>query len=315
MPTVLITGGTGMLGTALTMALLQKGYDVIILTRNGTKQPFKSPHLSYAEWDINHQSIDTTAIIKADYIIHLAGAGVFEKRWSKERKQEIIDSRVKSSELLIKSLQKTRNKVKAVICASAIGWYGSSEVVNSSPRHGEKMFYEEDPSASDFLGTTCLQWEQSIGRMKELEKRLVIFRQGIVLSREGGALKEFISPLRFGIATVLGNGMQVLSWIHIDDLVRLYINAIEEESWNGVYNAVSPVPVTNKQLVIALARARNGNRYLSIHVPSFLLRMILGEKSIEILKSARVSSDKLQRAGFKFHYPTIEMAMKQMFAK
>ncbi len=265
--TVLITGGTGLVGKALTKALLAKGYEVIVLSRATSNSQKSVAGLSYAQWDINEQTIDAAAVAKADYIVHLAGAGVADKRWSQKRKEEIVSSRVKSGELLVKALKETDNKVKAVISASAIGWYGPDPVIpNPNP------FSEADAPANDFLGNTCRQWEASTEAIKALDKRVVIFRIGIVLSKDGGTLKEFIKPLRFGTAAILGNGKQIISWIHIDDLVGLYINAIENETLNGTYNAVTPSPVSNKQLTLALAKQRNGRWYIPIPVPGFVLK-------------------------------------------
>jgi uncharacterized protein (TIGR01777 family) len=312
MYTILITGGTGMIGKALTKALLEKDYNVIILTRNPWKQTSSASRLSYAGWDIVNQTIDKDAIIKADYIIHLAGAGIANKRWTKKRKQEIVDSRVKSGKLLAKTLKENVNNVKAVISASAIGWYLNP---HRSPQSGEgntRKLEETDPPAEDFLGQTCKQWEESLEPVTQLDKRLVKLRTGIVLSNEGGALKEFIRPLRFGIATILSNGKQVISWIHVDDLVRIYIAAIENENMNGVYNAVAPRPVSNKELVLQLAKIKRGRFFVPIHVPSFILKLVLGELSIEVLKSTTVSCDKIHFTGFTFLYPSLEAALKQL---
>jgi uncharacterized protein len=312
MYTILITGGTGMIGKALTKALLEKDYNVIILTRNPEKQISSASRLSYAGWDILNQNIDKEAIIKTDYIIHLAGAGIANKRWTKKRKQEIVDSRVKSGKLLAKTLKENVNNVKAIISASAIGWYLSPYL---SPQGGERntrKLEETDPPAEDFIGQTCKQWEESLEPVTQLGKRLVKLRTGIVLSNEGGTLKEFIRPLRFGIATILSNGKQITSWIHIDDLVRIYIAAIENENMNGVYNAVAPRPVSNKELVLQLARIKRGRFFVPIHVPSFILKLVLGELSIEILKSTTVSCDKIHFTGFTFLYPSLEAALKQL---
>lgn len=307
MITVLITGGTGLVGKAMTKKLLEKGYQVIILSRSIDHSQNAVAGLSYAQWNINKQTIDAKAIERADYIIHLAGAGVAEQRWSKKRKEEIVSSRVKSGELLVKALKETENKVKAVISASAIGWYGPDPIIpNPNP------FKETDSSSDDFLGQTCKQWEESISPVTKLDKRLVVFRIGIVLSKDGGALKEFIKPLRFGTAAILGNGKQIISWIHIDDLVGLFITAIENETLSGIYNAVTPSPVSNKQLTLALAKQRNGRWYIPFHVPAFILKIALGEMSVEVLKSATVSSEKNLLTGFSFHYPSIEGAFQQL---
>src|SRR5205809_527660 len=254
MATVLITGGTGLIGSALANELLNRSYDVIILTRSPEKYSNTS-RLSYAKWDIEKQTIDGKAVTKADYLIHLAGEGIADKRWTLKRKKQIAESRIKSSTLLVKALQENVNKVRVVVSASGVGWYGSPSLTLPGGKGTEKNPFEEnDPAAEDFLGTTCREWETSIDRVSSLGKRLVKFRTGIVLSKEGGAIKEFKKPLRFGIATILGNGKQIMSWIHLDDLVRLYILAIANERLNGVYNAVAPHPVTNKKIIIQLAR-------------------------------------------------------------
>jgi uncharacterized protein len=307
MATILITGGTGLIGKALTNALLEKKYKVIILSRDLGKQHTKNHNLSLAQWDVNSQHIDKAAIANADYIIHLAGAGVADKRWTKKRKQEIIDSRVKGSQLIVKALQEIPNNVKAVISASAIGWYGPDPVIPNP-----KPFREDDPNDDAFLGETCRLWEESLEPVRKMGKRLVKLRTGIVLSNEGGALKEFKNPLRFGVSAILGSGKQVISWIHIDDLVRLYIAAIEDQHMNGVYNAVSPDPVSNKKLTLQLSRLQKGNFFIPVHVPSFVLKIVLGEMSIEVLKSATVSCDKIHYSGFVFLYPSIEAALAHL---
>jgi len=315
MSTVLITGGTGLIGKALTTALLERGYSVIILTRHlpNDKPETINNKLLYAIWDIEKQTIDKAAIGKADYIIHLAGASVAEKRWTTKRKNEIVESRTKGSSLLVKALSETDNKVKAVISASGIGWYGSPFSVQSEEKGTIKTpFIETDPPAEDFLGVTCRQWEASVEPAALMGKRLVKFRTGIVLSNEGGALAEFKKPLRFGLATILGSGKQIVSWIHIDDLVRLFMYAIENEELDGVYNAVAPRPVTNKEFILALARKLKGKFFIAVHVPSFILNIVLGEMSVEVLKTAAVSSAKIQDAGFIFHYPAVAPAIRQL---
>ncbi|NIG53150.1 TIGR01777 family oxidoreductase [Chitinophaga sp. Cy-1792] len=302
METVLITGGTGLVGTALTALLLERGFRVIVLSR--TPEQGENKQVQYARWNISTQQIDTAALQQADYIVHLAGAPVAEKRWSASRKQEIIDSRTQSSELLVKALMSTPNKVKKVISASATGIYG--------PYTGH-TFTESDPPATDYLGSTTAAWENSISEVQSLNKKLVIFRIGIALSRNGGALKEFYKPLKFGFATVMGSGEQYISWIHLHDLVRLFFNAIVNDKLEGVYNAVAPNPVTNKELVLSMAHAAKGNSFMTAYAPAAILKIALGEMSVEVLKSVRVSSEKIQQTGFQFSYPTIDQAMEQLF--
>jgi uncharacterized protein (TIGR01777 family) len=306
MTTVVITGGTGLIGTALTRALVQKGYEVIILSRGD--RPSTQKNISYAVWNVEDQTIDEGAIRAADYIVHLAGANVAEGRWTEKRKKEIIDSRVKSAELLVKALNEIPNNVKALVSSSAIGYYGPDpQIPNPKP------FIESDPPFNDFLATTVQQWESAIQPVKESGKRLVLFRTGIVLSNEGGAYKEFKMSLKFGMASILGSGKQMVSWIHIDDLVRMYIEAIENENRKGVYNAVAPNPISNQQLIKKIVK-QSGKFFITAKVPSLVLKMMLGEMSIEVLKSTTVSSEKIQKEGFQFLYPTIQDAVKKLRA-
>jgi uncharacterized protein (TIGR01777 family) len=290
-----------MIGRRLTQLLIAKEYEVIIMSRHSSTVKHPLLGVAYAAWDIGSQTIDKTAIEKADHIIHLAGAGVADKRWSKNRKLEIISSRTQTSSLIVKALAEIPNHVKTVVSASAIGWYGAD--TDLSRING---FTEEAPPDTAFLGETCRLWEESIQPVQQLGKRLVKLRTGIVLSNEGGALKEFKKPLRAGIATILGSGRQMISWIHVDDLCRMYIHAIENKEMQGAYNAVSPNPVTNKELILRLARHMRGKFYLPVHVPSWVLSIALGEMSIEVLKSATVSCRKVQTTGFDFQYPNVK---------
>ncbi|HMO63072.1 MAG TPA: TIGR01777 family oxidoreductase [Ferruginibacter sp.] len=308
MTTVLISGGTGLVGKTLAQQLLYKGYKVIVLSRKKTATGTGNENLQYAQWNIEQQQVASNAIQQADYIIHLAGAGVMDKRWSPAYKKMIQDSRILSSRLIVQGLQNGNNKVKAVISASAIGWYGP-DTAASIAKGG---FTETDPADGAFLGDTCRQWEQSILPAQQLGKRLSIFRTGIVLSNDGGAFAEFKKPLRFGIAAILGNGRQVVSWIHIDDLCRMFIAAIENEKYNGVYNAVAPAPVNNKTLNLLLAQKTRGKFFIPAHVPSPILKLMLGESSIEVLKSTTVSCAKIQSAGFTFLYPSIDAALQEL---
>jgi uncharacterized protein (TIGR01777 family) len=304
METILITGGTGLVGSALTRLLISKGYDVIILSRS--KKESKNG-IRYAQWNVGEATIDEDAVRAADVIIHLAGAGVADKRWTKQRKQEILESRTLSSALLVKALTEIPNKVHTVISSSAIGWYG--------PDTAESLadgFHEDAPADHSYLGETCRLWEQSIEPVTALGKRLVKLRTGIVLSRQGGALVEFIKPLKTGVAAILGNGKQVISWIHINDLCRQFLYAIENTSLEGAYNAVAPNPVTNKELTLQLANLMRGKWFIPVYVPAFVLKIMLGEMSIEVLKSAKVSADKILETGFHFQYAKIDEALADL---
>ena len=306
MQTVLISGGTGMVGRQLTKHLLKKGYKVIILTR---KIPFlkdANPNISYALWNVADQTIDSEAVQKASYLIHLAGAGVVDKKWTKVYKDEIANSRTQSSALIIKALSNHTHSIKTIISASAIGWYGED------PSPNAKGFVEIDLAAKGFLGETCKKWEQSIEPVEKIGIRLVKLRIGIVLSNDGGALAEFKKPIQFGVAGILGTGNQMISWIHIDDLCRLFIEGIENEQLAGTYNAVAPLPVSNKELTIELAHQIKGKFYIPLHVPKFILKIMMGERSIEILKSTTVNCEKIKKTGFTFLYPSIKAALHQL---
>ena len=303
MATICITGGSGMIGKAIAAHLTAKGHKIIVLTRT---LPASNKNLSdntiYKIWNIEKNYIDPEAISNTDAIIHLAGASVAEKRWTKKRKEEILNSRTESGKLLIHALQSNPHKVKTIITASAIGWYG--------PDKG-KVFTEDMPAHKDFLGDTCQQWEKSLHPVIDMGIRLVTVRIGIVLSNEGGALAEFKKPVHFGIAPILGSGKQIISWIHIDDLCRIFEKSLTDTNMQGIYNATAPQPVSNKDFMLTLAKSLR-KFFIPIHVPAFALKIALGEMSIEVLKSCTVSSGKIQQTGFEFMYPSIEAAFKHL---
>ncbi len=309
MPTVLITGGTGTIGKRLSELLMQKDYEVIILTRHISKGKNASSKMSYARWNIARGEIDKDAIASCDYIVNLAGSGVADKRWTDARKQEILESRTQTAQLLVKALKEIPNKVKAVISASAAGYYGADNLHSL-----QEGFVETDKPSADFLGQVCKQWEAGIAPVKDLGKRLVVLRTGIVLSHENGAFKEFIKPLKFGVAAILGSGKQMVSWIHEDDICNMYIFAIEQESMSGAYNAASPYSVAHKKLILSIAKAKR-NMYLPIRVPSFVLKIALGEMATEVLKSIHLNVEKIDKAGYRFIYPDIEEAARSLISK
>jgi len=306
METVLITGGTGMVGKHLTELLVVKGYDVIIVSR---KKVVARRHacISYALWDVENQTIDVEAFKRADYIINLAGAGVAEKRWTKARKQEIVESRTKAGATIVKALETIPNKVKCVVNASAIGWYGPD-----TKESLQKGFTEDAPADKTFLGETCRLWEESIEPVAKLGIRLVKLRIGIVLSNKGGALVEFAKPLKRKLAAILGTGNQVISWIHVEDLCRMFAYCIENKNIVGSYNAVAPVPVTNKELTLTLAKLVKGKSFISMRVPAFILKIMLEEMSVEVLKSTTVNNHKIKSTGFDFKFPNVEGALKDL---
>lgn len=310
MPVVLISGGSGLIGANLTRHLIERNYEVIILSRNKEKVS-ENKNISYAHWDINNNKIDENAVKEATHIVHLAGAGVMDKRWSEKYKKEILESRTKSAGLLISSLKKLNHNVECFVSASAIGWYGE----DPPPFNRSEGFIESDPPEDSFLGETCRLWEESVSPVADMGVRLVKLRTGIVLSNDGGAYKEYINSLKFGIAAILGGGKQVVSWIHIDDICRMYIHALENTEMEGSYNAVSPKPVSQKQLILAAADSIRNKFYIPVHVPSLMLKLALGERSAEVLKSATVSDIKIKLSGFTFLYPTLQAAINELTKK
>jgi uncharacterized protein len=304
MQKVLITGGTGLVGRSLCKMLSANGYEVIILSRHPTAAK-PCPGTSYARWDVEKGEIDERAFGASDHIIHLAGAPVMAKRWSEKYKEEIVDSRTKSSALLVNRLNKVNHKVKTIISASAIGFYG----IDPPPTPGG--FTEDDPSSPDFLGETCRLWEQSI-EPAAAHVRLAKIRIGIVLSNDGGAYEEFKKPLKFGVASILGSGKQIISWIHIEDLCRMFLHALKNPEINGTFNAVAPHPVSNKTLQVKLAEKMRGKFFTPVHVPAFALKLVLGARSYEVLKSTTVSAAKIQSTGFQYSYKTIDEAIEEL---
>lgn len=309
MSTVLLCGGTGLVGKRLTRLLIERDHQVIILTRNQSLiSSGDNQHPAYAHWDPSNQFIDLSALQKADHIINLSGANLAAKRWTAKRKHIISESRNQAAELIVSALKENPNQVKTVINASAIGWYGSDTFHDGMAI----PCTEEMPPGADFIATVCRTWEESIDPVASFNVRIVKIRTGLVLSTEGGLLRELMKPARLGLATLFGNGKQMQSWIHVDDLCRIYIHALENQSLHGIYNAAAPQPVENKTLVTAVAQKMKGSFYITVYIPSFLLKWILGEMSKELLKSTTVDCTKIRSTGFKFIFPSLESALNDL---
>lgn len=293
---VLIAGGSGMVGSRLKSLLLSRNYSVRVLSR----EKAKAVNAEIYFWDPAAEIIDPKAVEWADFIVNLAGTGIAEKRWTNARKIAIRNSRVESAALLVNVLNNQENKVKALISASAIGYYGTDK---------NNIFSEESAPGQDFLATTCLQWEKASCQNQKHGVRQIIIRIGIVLSDKGGALKELVRSFSYGLAVILGHGKQVYSWIHIDDLCEIIIYAMEHNNLSGVFNAVSPNPVTNKEMVHEIAGIKGG-KYVFLKVPALMIRFILGDRAAVVLNSQNVSSKKIISAGYSFKFPEIRNALK-----
>jgi uncharacterized protein (TIGR01777 family) len=299
---ILITGGTGLLGSRLTEMLLQEGYQVSYLSRS---QEMISG-VDVFQWNVEEGYINEKAIAQADYIIHLAGAGVADKRWTKSRKQEILESRTKSAQLLYETLKQTRHTVKAFISASAIGYYGYDT--------GQKLITEQSAAGDDFLANVVQAWEASVQQISQLGVRVVNFRIGIVLSEKGGALAKIIQTIKVGAGAPLGSGKQYFSWIHIDDVCRMFIQAIKNEGMQGIYNAVAPHPVTNEELTKAAAHVLDKPLVLP-NVPAFALKLALGEMAAAVLGGSKVSNQKITATGFMFQFAELTQALEDLLLK
>ena len=300
MATVIITGGTGMVGTLLSKMLIARGEKVIILT---TQKKVSQPNaqIQYVYWQPSQQLIDSAFQSDQCSIINLAGAGVADKRWSPARKNEIRDSRVMSLQTLYQAIASGQLKASKVVSASAIGYY--------APSMG--ILHESAPADQHFLSDTCVLWEQEALKLQALKVQTTIARIGIVLSQEGGALKAFLNSFNFGVAGIPGDGKQMVSWIHIEDICRLMLYLLDTPT-QGIYNAVADQPVSTNELFEAILKYKKG---IKIHVPSWVIKFMLGEMSTEILKSAHVSNLKIREQGFCFNYKNIEDAIKNLLGK
>lgn len=298
MSNILITGGSGLIGTRLTELLIQRGHQVSHLGRKKEKG-----NISSYTWDIEKQHIEAGALQGKDTIIHLAGAGIADKRWTDERKKELLESRTKSTRLLHDTLKKGNHTVKSFISSSAVGYYGF--------RTPEAQFSEDSPPGDDFLAYVTRSWEDEADAMKQLGIRVVKIRTGIVLSRNGGVLKAISKPVKFYVGSPLGSGEQQISWIHLDDHCGILIKAVEDQQLTGAYNSVSPHPVTNRVLTKAIAKALHKPLLLPA-VPTFALKLVLGEMSDLVLYGSHVLAVKILRTGYTFRFEHLDEALRDL---
>lgn len=298
MKTVLITGGSGMIGRALSELLLLKGYKVLWLSRERhNKAPIPRYH-----WDYRKGQIDEEAILETDIIVHLSGKSIMDP-WIGNSKKHIVESRVRSTLMLLDKFKIYNKKPEAFISASAIGFYGN-EI-------SDEIFNEESPQkGSDFLSRLCKRWEESTHKFtEELGVRSVSIRTGMVLSHQSEALKLMMTPIKMWIGSPIGTGRQYISWIHIDDLCNLYLKAIEDVTMSGSYNAVAPEFISNAEFMRTTARVLK-KPFIFPKIPSFFVRLIFGESAGIVLGGSRISSKKIQEEGFKFKYLTAKEAIE-----
>lgn len=299
---ILITGGTGFIGKKLIKSLHDKGHEIVALTRNSVSAGFHIPvHCNIQEWDPESKPLSPDALEGVEAVINLAGENIANSRWSSAQKHKITQSRIMSVRRLIEAMAFLDKKPKVFISASAIGFYGNDK---------DATFDESSPSGTGFLSEVCKKWEDEIFTAKELGVRTVAYRFGMVLGHDGGALNKMLPPFKLGLGGKLGNGSQWMSWIHIDDLVNMLGNSIENTSLKGIYNAVAPKPYQNKAFTKILGEVVK--RPAIIPVPGFVLKIGLGELSDLLLHSQKVSANKIIKTGFTFKFPELKNALEEV---
>jgi len=295
---IIIAGGSGMIGRALTGLLINEGHNVSWLSHSGSEGPVPVHH-----WDPMEGVMPTTEIRSSDVLVNLAGAGIADGRWTSSRKKILRDSRVAGNRQLAKLLSEDKGDVKAYISSAAMGIYGD---------RGSDWCSEDDSiQGNDFLIEICKEWEESIGRVEKVGLRTVAFRISVVLSMEGGALPKIAGPMNFGVANYFGSGEQYYSWIHIDDLARMFLKAIHSDSMQGTYNAASPRSMKMRNWVKELASAHPRQPRV-FGVPAFGLRLAFGEMADVLLNSVRLNVDKIENTGFKYEFPDVKSAGKDL---
>ncbi|WP_427875040.1 TIGR01777 family oxidoreductase [Flavobacterium sp. MMS24-S5] len=294
---VLLTGGTGFVGKYLTDVLIEAGFSVSILSRSDRES---NPRVTYYKWDLKKNYIDKNAVLNADYIIHLAGEGIVEKRWTKRRKRAIIESRVRPVEMIYSILEMNNKKLEGFISASGIGIYGAIT--------SHKICTENTPPANDFLGITCQKWENAADKIGSLNIRTIKIRTGIVFGKNEGFLKKMVPTFKSGFGAVLGSGKQYLPWIHIEDLCQIYLKSIEDTKLEGAYNACVTDNTTNSRFSKTMAKLYDYSIWIP-KVPAFVLKILLGQMSEAILTGQRVSSEKIQKTGFEFQFTDLEKTL------
>ncbi len=294
---VLITGGTGFIGKRLVDLLSKKSdIEIAVLTRGSAKNIGK---VNYYHWNPEN-NIPHGAIHGVDALINLMGENLSAKRWTDSQKKVLENSRIKNTSLLLNALKAENQGCKLIISASAVGIY---------PKNADREITEDSELDTDFLADLCKNWEGQINLFKECPRK-VILRFGVVLGKGGGALSKMLPIFKLGLGGKLGEGSQYMSWIHIDDLVDIIISALNDESYRGVFNGVSPNPVTNLEFTKTLGKILH--RPTIFPVPKFVLKIVMGEMASIVLDSLKVTPKNLRRVGYHFKYPTIESALSEI---
>ncbi len=297
--TILITGGTGLIGSYLQKELLSKGHQIIVLSRS--KRQRKVAGITYSQWDVDKKLIDTNLVCTADYIIHLVGASIAAKRWSDAQKKIIINSRVKSTELLFKTLKENSHNVKGIVSASGSDSYGLQTTDN--------VYKETDHYGNDFLAKVCNAWENAVLQFDSIGVNTTCLRTGVVFAAKNSALQKMMTPIKMGIGSPIGSGKQILSYIHIKDLCNLYIHVVENNIV-GVYNAVAAND-TNEKITKKIAALLKVPLFMP-NVPSFVFKLLFGEMATILLEGSAVDNAKIKQTGFVFKYPDLDSVLNDV---
>lgn len=304
MDKILITGGTGFIGMNLIPFLSQCGFELAVLSRNPKAAKFSN--VDFYHWDIKKREIETEAVKNVDFIINLAGANIGAKKWTGERKNLILNSRIQSADFLYDNISKYSSKLKCIISSSAVGYYGTF--------NSEKILTEDSPNGDDFLAEVCRQWEMSARRFENLGARTVVLRKAAVLGKSGGMVERMAALAKFGLNTAVGSGNQFVPWISMQDLLRLYFFVLEHKSMTGAFNAVSGAHTRMNEFAKALSKSLE-RPILTPKAPAFVIKLMYGEMADILLKGSRVSNGKLKKEGFVFRDNHIIKVLKDIMSE
>jgi uncharacterized protein (TIGR01777 family) len=300
MATILITGGTGLIGLRLAEILKYQGHRLHLLSRSNKSV---KPYDAVFSWDVKNGIIDESAFDGVEVIVHLAGAGIADQRWTDERKAEILSSRVDSAKLILDTLKHRNQSISVFVSGSAIGWYGA---------YSDSLIHNEtEPAASDFMGETCRKWEYAADLFQGVADRIVKIRTGVVLDKRGGALPKMAQPVQWFIGSPLGTGKQQIPWIHLEDICTIFSNAVSDARYYGPINAIATENCTNKEFTKLLAKVLH-RPMLPVNVPSFMIKAIFGEMAAVVLEGSKVSNHRIKQIGYAFKFSNLEAALKDI---
>jgi uncharacterized protein (TIGR01777 family) len=298
---VLVTGATGFVGKRVVKQLLDKGDEVVVLTRNIAKGALcLGSKCKYFLWNDTTMAPPAEAFAGVDGVIHLMGEGIAEKRWSESQKKKIYDSRIITTSKIVEVIEGLEKKPSVFVSASGVGIYGN---------RGDEEVTEQSSLASDFLAQVCKDWEAEANKAKKLGLRVVIVRTGVVLGQDGGALKKMLPIFKLGAGGPVGSGKQYMSWIHVDDLAGMYVEAVKNNSLEGIFNGTAPYPATSKEFARQLGKTLGRPAFAPAPAPA--LKLVFGEMSQILLEGQKVLPVKFKENKFRFRFPTLEMALKE----